>query len=164
MATHVPLGVLRGRGGGDFGFDRGVTILVLNPGAIQRMNLPGGEVYTWTRNMGLEIVEVAKGRLFVGHGYKTGELQRSISSSVTPTLHSVALNVRATAKHAVYYHEGVRPHPIRARNFRYMKFFWERVGHIVYFKEVIGARYGYNSDPFLREAMNEVLTLKGVTL
>lgn len=96
------------------GGDRGVTHLVLDRAAIARMFIPGGMVYRWGRSLGREISLVAKGLLRPGQGYVTGELQRSVDSSVVPVGEGVQVNVRATARHALFYVLGTRPHTIHS--------------------------------------------------
>lgn len=156
----------RGRGGGEFGFERGVTLLVLDRAAIARLFLPGGDVYRWGRNLGIEVAEVAKGLLYPGHGYRTGALQRSVDSSVVPVGQGVQVNVRATASHAIYYIAGTRPHRIEPRTFirpetgkrAWLRF--EANGGVRFAKAVNhpGTR-GHN---FLDEAKEAVLLRRGI--
>jgi hypothetical protein len=165
---------VRTRGGGDFGSSHGITVLVLDRAAIARMNFPGGMTYTWARNLGLEIALRARSSLLPGRGYRTGELQRSVGSSVTPTAGSVVMNVRATASHALYYHEGTAPHRI-ARNaplirdsngrivsgvLRYRKF--RELGGYSFAPEVMHP--GYGGHPFLTDAMDQVLLFRGISV
>lgn len=169
----IPLDILRGRGGGDFGFDNGITILVLNRARLETLGLPGGMVYRWATNLGREMALVAQNKLVPGHGYRTGELRRSISHSVTPAGGSVAMNVRASAKHAVFYHEGTRPHHEEANPPK--KFMhWVDLGFSPgvggFSIAELGASHfaravshpGYHGTPFLRDAQREVLAARGI--
>lgn len=88
----------------------GITLLVLNPAAIQREYEPGGITWRYFRDIARETAEVAKAKLIPGRGYRTGELQRSVDFSVTPVPNGLQANVRASANHALYYHEGTANH------------------------------------------------------
>lgn len=160
---------LRSRGEG-----RGITVLVLDRAAIARMNFPGGMTYTWARNLGLEIALRARSSLVPGRGYRTGELQRSVGSSVTPTVGSVVMNVRATAPHALYYHQGTPPHTIarnapliRDSNGRIISGVlrfrgYRELGTYAFAPEV--PHPGYRGHPFLTDAMDQVLLFRGISV
>jgi hypothetical protein len=44
--------------------------------------------------------------------------------------------VSNAARHAKFLEHGTRPHVIRARRARYLRFFWRKVGRLVFFKSV----------------------------
>lgn len=163
-------GVGRGRGGGEFGFERGITVLVLDHAAFLRMNLPGGMTYRFVRNLGIEIEGVAKANLRPGHGYATGHLAESIGSSATPAGEAVVGNVRASASYAKYVHDGTAPHHIRAKFGGALKFtrYSYNTGKVkkFVFKYPRGVNHpGHPApNPFLTDAMNSVLIERGITL
>jgi hypothetical protein len=149
-------GGARSRSGG------GITVLVLNRAAIAGFNFPGGMTYRWVREKARLIQLRAAVKLGPGHGLRTGELLRSLGSSATPTGGGVVGNVRATARHAYWYHEGNGPgkiyprHPqIRDANGRI------RSGGLTFTSR--GRRWNlasvnsYEGHPFIAEAMEEVL-------
>jgi len=83
---------------------------------------------------------------------RTHRLQQSIGS----TYHGGGKwSVSALAPYAKYVHEGTRPHLIRVRpGKRTLKFFWVRVGAVVY---PVSVRHpGTKSNPFLTRAMHKV--------
>lgn len=155
---------LRGRGSGDYGFDDGFTILVLDRAKIAAMMLPGGMVYSFTKKTVEEIELVAKAKLLPGRGFRTGELSRSVGHSVTPTAGTVVGSVRATSRHAIFYHNGTIGHRIEPRRPDGVLAF--RIFHG--FSEVIYARSvwhpGFAGHPFLREAQDEVLSARGIAV
>lgn len=159
--------VVARRGGGDFG-DRGITTVVIDRAAVDRFFQPGGDVYSWARNIAREVEVLAKASLVPGHGYRTGELQRSIGSSATPTAHSVISSVRATAKHALVYHNGSVPHEIHPNSYDFegqLHFFWLKKGR--WFKRYFPdnreglqeyVRHpGFRGNPFLADAAEVIL-------
>lgn len=147
----------------------GITYLVLNRAKIESFNLPGGMTYKWTRDIVLDIEEEARASLWPGHGYRTGDLWESIGHSVTPTHGGVVGNVRATADHALYYHEGTPPHMIPLapkgpkRWLRWSASGWDSdSGPWVWKKQVLHP--GNRAHPFIREAMEEVLARRGIAI
>lgn len=83
----------------------------------------------------------------------TGELDRSIREDaqlVTPM--RVSGGVTAHARHAIYVHEGTRPHVIHADSDNPMVF---RIGGRKVFAETVHSP-GNRANPFLRRAMEEV--------
>jgi hypothetical protein len=83
---------------------------------------------------------------------KTHALQRSIGS----TYHGGGRwSVSATSRHAKFVHQGTRPHVIRVRpGRRTLKFFWLKVGQVVY---PVSVRHpGTKPNPFLTRAMHRV--------
>lgn len=68
--------------------------------------------------LGRRIVRNARGRVKV----RTGELRDSIGSSLSTTASQVRLEVFATARHARFVHDGTRPHVIRPRQAKALRF------------------------------------------
>lgn len=56
--------------------------------------------------------------------------------------------------YAGYVRWGTRPHVIRARNAKYLRFYWPRVGRVVFFKKV--NHPGTKPNYFLERALNRV--------
>lgn len=82
---------------------------------------------------------------------RTSALQRSIGS----TYHGGGKwTVSASTPHAKFVHEGTRAHPIKARSKKTLKFFWAKVGRVVYPQQV--NHPGTKPDPFLTRAMHKV--------
>lgn len=83
---------------------------------------------------------------------RTHRLQQSIGSTY---LGGGRWNVSATAPHAKFVHEGTAAHVIRVRpGKRTLKFFWMRVGAVVYPVQV--RHPGTKANPFLVRAMHRV--------
>lgn len=166
---------LHGRGGEFGGTEHGLTLLVLDRVAIERMFLPAGTVFRWAAVLGREVEEEAKAQLFPGHGYVTGDLERSVSHSTVPVLQGVQVNVRATARHAVFYIKGTLPHTIESKRIitvqsgkfagqqqqGWMKFFWFKAGQTVYAQHV--DHPGFRGRNFLNIAKNLVLIRRGIS-
>ena len=95
-----------------------------------------------------------------GHGrtgisYAKGELQAGIKSSVSRTAQGeLEGRVVAIPKHALYVHNGTRPHVIRPKRAKALRFFWAKKGHTVMFKHV--HHPGTRADPFLAKALARV--------
>lgn len=102
------------------------------------------------RRLGPRIVANAKRRVNV----RSGALKRSIGHSVSRRGPLVRLLVFARARHARFVHDGTRPHVIRPRNARALRF--EVGGRIVFAQRV--NHPGYKGNPFLRDAVREELT------
>ena len=82
---------------------------------------------------------------------RTAALQRSIGS----TYHGGGKwTVSAAKPYAQFVHEGTKPHPIKARSGKTLRFFWARVGRVVYPKQV--SHPGNEPNPFLTRAMHQV--------
>jgi len=82
---------------------------------------------------------------------KTHELQRSIGSQYHG---GGRWSVTASAPHAKFVHNGTRPHLIKGRSRSMLRFFWERVGAVVYLRQV--NHPGTKANPFLTRAMHQV--------
>lgn len=84
---------------------------------------------------------------------KTKNLAKKII--VRPTKNGWA--VIAFAEYAFYVHEGTQLHPISAhRPPRFMKFYWDKVGKVVYFEKVNHPGHP-QPQPFLLEALGSVV-------
>jgi len=87
---------------------------------------------------------------------RTGRLQQSIKASRADLIapgHYRA-EVSANTRYARYVHEGTRPHIIRARRAPALRFYWPRVGRVVFFKSV--HHPGTKPNPFLTRAADIV--------
>ena len=85
---------------------------------------------------------------------KTGNLGRTIAEipqQYTP--YRVTGGVEATADYAAAVHEGSRPHTIRPRNAKSLRFVWH--GRVVYRKSVWHP--GTKARPFLRNAARRIV-------
>lgn len=82
---------------------------------------------------------------------KSMALKRSIHATY---LGGSRWTITASAPYAKFVHEGTRPHVIRARNARALRFFWERQGKVVTLRQV--NHPGTAPNPFLTRAMNRV--------
>ncbi|WP_280329602.1 HK97 gp10 family phage protein [Nocardia wallacei] len=101
------------------------------------------------RRLGQRIEANAKRRVPV----RTGALKRSIGHSVSRRGPVVRLLVFARARHARFIEEGTRPHVIRPRNARALRF--EIGGRVVFAQRV--NHPGTAARPFLRDAVREEL-------
>jgi hypothetical protein len=82
---------------------------------------------------------------------KSHALQRSISS----TYHGGGRwSVSASAPHAKFVHNGTKSHLIKGRRRSMLRFFWEKVGAVVYLRQV--NHPGTKANPFLTRAMHKV--------
>jgi hypothetical protein len=62
--------------------------------------------------------------------------------------------VTVGVRYAAAVHEGARPHKIRAKHAPALRFFWPKVGRVVFFKSV--NHPGNRPNPFLRNAVHRV--------
>lgn len=67
---------------------------------------------------------------------------------------TIESGVESLARHSAPVHEGARPHVIRARNAPALRFFWPKVGRVVFFKRV--NHPGNAPQPFLTRAVHRV--------
>lgn len=81
---------------------------------------------------------------------KTGRLSNSIGSSVRVSRISVRGKVGSRVKYAATVNNGSRPHVIRARRRKALRFHWERLGRVVYFTKV--NHPGTGATPYLTSA------------
>lgn len=105
--------------------------------------------------LGHRIDANARGRVNV----RTGALSRSIGHRVFRSGSRAVLRESANTPYARYVHEGTAPHEIRPRYARALRFYWPRVGRVVYRQRVWHP--GYRGNPFLRDAIREEIS-KGV--
>lgn len=81
-------------------------------------NEPTGEVGVWLHKKGLRIIELA--RLLINS--KTGELAGSLHIMHNRNARGQMLQVGSSVKYAYYYHEGTKPHVIRANKQEFLRF------------------------------------------
>jgi hypothetical protein len=105
--------------------------------------------------LGRRIVTNARRRVPV----RTGALRDSIGSSVSSNASAVRLEVFATAAHARFVHDGTRPHVIRPRRARALRF--EMGGRAVFAAHV--QHPGTKAAPFLAEAVADELAADNLT-
>jgi hypothetical protein len=153
--------------------------LVLNQPNITRMFEEGGMVFRYAAAFGREVQERAEVNLITAGGVKTGDLLTSLGHSTTPLPgRKVNTQVRAGARHALWYHDGTRPHEIHSRHtivverngklfarLGVMRFFWDRIasfntqgGDFVFFSRV--SHPGWKGNPFLANALRTVMRRK----
>lgn len=82
---------------------------------------------------------------------RTSELVRSIGSTYHGGGH---WSISATAPHAKFVHEGTKPHLIRSKTGRALRFYWNKVGRVVTLQQV--NHPGTEPNPFLVRAMRKV--------
>lgn len=90
---------------------------------------------------------------------RTGALKRSIGHSVSRRGPVVRLLMFARARHARFIEEGTRPHVIRPRNARALRF--EIGGRVIFAKRV--NHPGYAGSKFLSKAVVEELARDGLS-
>lgn len=96
-----------------------------------------------------------------GHGrtkinFATGQLASSIvSSRGKSTSGELEGYVIALPKHALYVHEGTKPHVIKARRAPFLVFYWHRIQGIFVGKKV--NHPGTPSDPFLWKGVKRMM-------
>ena len=105
------------------------------------------ELRTYMERHVAETVAVARVEVPV----RSSELQRSIGSSYHG---GGQWRVTASAPHAKWVHNGTEPHEIRAKRGRTLRFFWKKVGLIVY--PIAVNHPGTEPNPFLTRAMHKV--------
>jgi HK97 gp10 family phage protein len=86
---------------------------------------------------------------------KTGRLRASIKEEAEHAFGEMSVRggVSANTPYALFVHQGTRPHFIYARRASALRFFWPRVGRVVYFKHV--HHPGTKPRPFLLHAAEE---------
>jgi hypothetical protein len=92
---------------------------------IAAMGTPVGPVGKWTRQQVRLIAAEAR----VEAPKRTGRLAASIGDEYRG---GGKYYVTASAPYVGYVVDGTKPHEIRAKNHRTLKFFWARVGRVVY--------------------------------
>lgn len=118
-----------------------------------------GETLQWLKKIADEVATKARDASPKpgSHGsFATGKMAASITTDPVPGGPDLAISVIINSSHAIFVHEGTRPHGIKVRNAPMLRFFWDRVGHVVEFKEV--NHPGSKANPFLRNALNAVVS------
>lgn len=130
--------------------------LVVYDTLIARMSLPGGAIFRWTRRR-RELVE----HLSIAFApMRSGELKASINGTYNPRpgRFQVRMEVRASAPHALWVHEGTRgldgrarikPHPPN----KYLRLSPGNGHPTLYRKSVRGQK----ANPFMRRALTQVM-------
>ena len=67
---------------------------------------------------------------------KTGKLMASLHVIKKTMSKGIAFDAGSTVHYALFMEEGTRPHKISAKGGGYLKFFWPKVGKVVYFHSV----------------------------
>lgn len=125
----------------------GEVKIVPNPAAIAKLSAPGGLVDQYTYGVSKAIAATAQGLA----PRDTGALAASITvKRVGPSSWTVVAN----SPYAMAVHQGTRPHEIRPKNGRVLKF-PSRGGRIVYAPKV--NHPGTKPNPFLEKAMLAVV-------
>lgn len=76
-------------------------------------------------------------RASTGRGFGvSGDTARSVSVRQRSSGDVIGYRAEATTPQATFREEGTRPHTIRARNAPVLRFFWPKVGRVVFFKQV----------------------------
>jgi len=112
-----------------------VTV-IMYPGAVEFMKSWEGEIGRHISRLCDQVKDDQK----VLAPKKTGRLAASISVDKGRGVSGIQATIGAHGKglgYAMYMEEGTRPHSIRPRNpAGFMKFYWPKVGHVVWFKHV----------------------------
>ncbi len=122
---------------------------------VDRLNVPGGDVWAYTRRLVREVEALA----VTTAPFDQGDLSASHATAVTP-LGEIGCTgtVRNTARHAKWVHEGTGVYgptgsPITAGG-EYMAFF-TKDGRKIVTRSVLGQQ----GQPWLRDALNAVMLL-----
>lgn len=67
---------------------------------------------------------------------RTGRYAQSISHRVFTDIVGSGFEIRSNSPLRAYITEGTKPHPIVARRAKFLRFFWPKVGRVVFFKSV----------------------------
>jgi hypothetical protein len=124
----------------------------------QAFESPTGMVGQWTAERAALVASHAA-RLAPkpgqGRGYATGDTASSIRvNGPTRGRSGPEATVSSNTDHAVFLHEGTKPHTIKARRAPKMVFFWRKVGRVVRKEEVFHP--GTPANPFLLRALQIV--------
>lgn len=123
----------------------------LNTGAIEALvRSTDGEVGREVRRRGQRVLSRARELAPV----KTGTLRASGSMSLGKNAAGeVEATVSFSAKHAIFVHQGTKPHRIQGNPL--LSFYWPKVGSQVAFRWV--NHPGTKAQPFLLDALEEVM-------
>lgn len=137
-----------------------LSVLVLDHAAIERLFLPGQMVDRWWQPILDEIEFQAVVNIVENNkGWQTGVLAGSIRRSVTPAgRQRLVSHIRAEAPHAYLYHEGNGPGPIFAATKDFMRF----PGPFGVGRWRARKVQAFDGNPFLTDAMTEVLLFNGI--
>lgn len=92
-----------------------------------------------------------------GINYSTGLLQAGIVGRETRWNTELEVQVHALARHALFVHNGTKPHPITPKKAGgVLRFYWHRVGRVVVVKE-IKMHPGTRPIPFLSENLRSAI-------
>lgn len=119
-----------------------------NPRGIRQLFGPGGEVGRDIQRRTRKVAQLARTEV----GVRTGELRGSITEDYKLEGDAGVGRVRATAPHAMVHHEGSRPHIIRPRTAKVLRF--EVGGTIVFAQQV--SHPGTRPNPYLRSALRAI--------
>jgi hypothetical protein len=122
---------------------------------IDAMHLPGGDVWNWAAGLKHEMEVLAKAKA----PKRTGHLAESVSTSQGSNALGTFVTMGASAHYAAWVHEGTHG-PIFPRGANYLKFRGQGVwaggnSRDGYWR--LPSVSGQRSQPFLRDAMEEVL-------
>jgi hypothetical protein len=71
-----------------------------------------------------------------GFTHRTGTALARTTARVMRLKSGGKIRIANAARHAKWLEHGTRAHVIRARRARYLRFFWRKLGRVVYFKSV----------------------------
>lgn len=126
--------------------------VTLYPGPMAHLlRSPTGPVGTDLVRRGHNVASTARRLCPVGKGTGPGGHLRDTIGSQPPVVLSLGLSVTVAAlsDHAIYVHEGTRPHPIDPVRGRVLRF--EASGGLVFARHV--DHHGTSGQPFLRNAL-----------
>lgn len=83
----------------------------------------------------------------------TGDYAARIRARQLTVANGVGFEVLSPSPLGKWIQMGTRPHVIRARNARYLRFYWPKVGRVVYFKQV--NHPGTKANPFMARAYRQ---------
>lgn len=66
----------------------------------------------------------------------TGRLKTSINTKITMRLYTINGKVGSRVKYGLVEHQGAKRHAIRPVRGRYLKFYWKKVGKVVWLRRV----------------------------
>jgi hypothetical protein len=66
----------------------------------------------------------------------TGRLRASLNSKITVRLYTINGRIGSRVKYSLVEHNGAKKHVIRAVRGQYMKFYWKKVGKVVWLRRV----------------------------
>ena len=88
-------------------------------------------------------------------GYKTGRLRADISKQWMPSRPGrLTIRVGSGVRHALVHHEGARPHVIRAKNAKMLRYI-NRDGHVVFAQSV--NHPGHRANQYLTDNLRRAL-------